>query len=80
MLVVPRQPPWICVYGSGSLSSTVNQAAKTDGTLKELGLLPCVSLFCFSSINMMKGSSGSAGEWWHNSTAFHLQTGMRFVT
>lgn len=46
MLEVPRQPPWICVYGAGSLSSTVNQAAeKADGALKELGLLPCVSLF-----------------------------------
>lgn len=28
---------------------------------------------------MMKGSSGSAGEWWHNSSAFHLQTARRFV-
>lgn len=45
MLEVPRQPPRICVYGAGSLSSTVNQAAeKADGALKEL--LPCVSLFC----------------------------------
>lgn len=36
------------MFGSGSLSGIVNQAAgKADGALKELGLLPCVSLFCF---------------------------------
>lgn len=30
------------MFGSGSLSGIVNQAAeKADGALKELGLLPC---------------------------------------
>lgn len=50
MLEVLRQPLWICVYGSGSLlSSMVNQATeKADGALKELGILPCVSCSVFN--------------------------------
>lgn len=41
MSEVPRQSPWICMYGSGSLSSMLNQAAeKADGALKELVYCP----------------------------------------